>query len=172
MLFPTHSRQGRTAVDCAGLGPSSLPAVAACHPASIPRPTWGEPHAVGAAGDSPGSTSSDRSILVLLGANGLFYLRYFKLEDPRSRATCSASERTSSNAHTFFPRQAFDFLNRVVCLFTVGVDRTDYEAPWRLEDDLQELLLSLRHVGSGDWTRGVRLGGKPLCLSSHLTSHV
>lgn len=158
MLFPTHSRQGKTAVDCAGLGPSSLPAVAACHPASVPRPTWGEPRAVGAAGDSPSSTSSDRSILVLLGASGLFCLRYFKLEDPRSRATCSASVRTSSNAHTplFFPRHTFDFLNRViklktfVCLFTVGMDRTDYEVPWRLEDNLQELLLSSHHVGPGD----------------------
>lgn len=156
MLFPTHSRQGRTAVDCAGLGPSSLPAGAACHPAPIPRPTWGEPHAVGAAGDSPG-----RSLLVLLGANGLFCLRYFKLENTRSRAACSPSVRASSNAHAplFFPRHAFDFLNRVVklktfvCSFTVGVDRTYYRTPWRPEDDWKSCSLlspcGFRRLNSG-----------------------
>lgn len=93
---------------------------------------------MGAAGDSPG-----RSLLMLLGANGLFCLRYFKLENTRSRAACSAFIRASSNAHAplFFPRHAFDFLNRVVklktfvCSFTVGVDRTYYETPWRSEDN-------------------------------------
>lgn len=61
MLFPSQRGQGGTTVNGVRLGPSSL----------LPDRPGVSPCAVGAFGDSPGSRGSERSILVLLGSNGL-----------------------------------------------------------------------------------------------------